>query len=99
MIDVLFVNVRKKAVHWINTFPRLCAGRIFEIILPRDWEDPPFQWANCNLAYFWVATCCINKANYMEYSETINSMFRCYRDAAQCYVYLSDVSVNNIDDD
>ncbi|KAJ9612530.1 hypothetical protein H2200_004127 [Cladophialophora chaetospira] len=51
------------------------------------------------LEYFWVDTCCINKANHTEYSEAINSMFRWYRDAAHCYVYLSDVLVNSIDDD
>ena len=44
------------------------------------------------LQYFWVDTCCINKANYTELSQTINSMFRWYRDATRCYVYLSDVS-------
>jgi hypothetical protein len=49
------------------------------------------------LEYFWVDTCCINKANNTEYSEAINSMFRWYREAAQCYVYLSDVSVHNAD--
>jgi hypothetical protein len=42
--------------------------------------------------HFWVDTCCINKANNNELSEAINSMFRWYRDAAKCYVYLSDVS-------
>jgi hypothetical protein len=52
-----------------------------------------------NLEYFWVDTCCINKANNTEYSEAINSMFRWYRDAAQCYIYLTDVSINNVDDD
>lgn len=44
------------------------------------------------LRYFWVDTCCINKANYTELSQAINSMFRWYRNAARCYVYLSDVS-------
>jgi hypothetical protein len=44
------------------------------------------------LRYFWVDTCCINKSNYTELSEAINSMFRWYRDAVTCYVYLSDVS-------
>jgi len=44
------------------------------------------------LQYFWVDTCCINKANYTELSQAINSMFRWYRNAARCYVYLSDVS-------
>ena len=47
------------------------------------------------LDYFWVDTCCINKANHAELSEAITSMFRWYRDAQHCYVYLSDVSVSN----
>jgi hypothetical protein len=41
--------------------------------------------------HFWVDTCCIDKSNNTELSEAINSMFRWYRDAAKCYVYLSDV--------
>jgi tetratricopeptide (TPR) repeat protein len=43
------------------------------------------------LQYFWIDTCCINKANFTELSEAINSMFRWYNEAARCYVYLSDV--------
>jgi hypothetical protein len=43
------------------------------------------------LEYFWIDTCCINKADFTELSEAINSMFRWYRNAARCYVYLSDV--------
>ncbi|KAH7012389.1 vegetative incompatibility protein HET-E-1 [Macrophomina phaseolina] len=42
------------------------------------------------LQYFWVDTCCIDKANKVELSQAINSMFRWYRDATRCYVYLSD---------
>lgn len=42
--------------------------------------------------HFWVDTCCINKANHAELSEAITSMFRWYRDAVKCYVYLADVS-------
>jgi len=49
------------------------------------------------LRYFWVDTCCIDKANHNELSEAINSMFRWYREAARCYVYLSDVSMHNSD--
>ncbi|KAH8802476.1 beta transducin-like protein HET-E2C*4 [Xylogone sp. PMI_703] len=53
------------------------------------------------LQYFWVDTCCINKANYAELQYAINSMFRWYRNATRCYVYLSDVSsppsYNNIE--
>ena len=47
------------------------------------------------LEYFWVDTCCINKANHAKLSEAIASMFRCHCDAQHCYVYLSDVSVSN----
>jgi hypothetical protein len=44
------------------------------------------------LQYFWVDTCCIDKSSSAELQEAINSMFRWYRDAATCYVYLTDVS-------
>jgi hypothetical protein len=44
------------------------------------------------LQYFWVDSCCIDKSSSAELSEAINSMFRWYRNAAKCYVYLSDVS-------
>lgn len=44
------------------------------------------------LQYFWVDTCCINKANKAELSRSINSMFRWYQSAKLCYVYLSDVA-------
>jgi hypothetical protein len=44
------------------------------------------------LQYFWVDTCCINKANKAELSLAIRSMFRWYQKATKCYVYLSDVS-------
>jgi len=47
--------------------------------------------------YFWVDTCCIDKSNSTELAEAINSMFRWYRDAAKCYVYLPDVSSPVID--
>ncbi|OCT52689.1 hypothetical protein CLCR_09605 [Cladophialophora carrionii] len=50
-----------------------------------------------NLTHFWVDTCCINKANSTEYSEAINSMFRWYRNADKCYVYLVDVSSHGED--
>jgi hypothetical protein len=50
------------------------------------------QAARDGLQHFWVDTCCINKANKAEHSLAIQSMFRWYRNAARCYVYLSDVS-------
>jgi hypothetical protein len=53
------------------------------------------QAARDGIQYFWVDTCCIDKSNNTELSEAINSMFRWYRNATKCYVYLSDVSTNN----
>lgn len=41
----------------------------------------------------WVDTCCIDKTNGAELSEAINSMFRWYRKAGVCFVYLADVDV------
>jgi hypothetical protein len=49
------------------------------------------------LHYFWVDTCCIDKSSSAELTESINSMFRWYREAAKCYVYLSDVSEKDSD--
>lgn len=47
------------------------------------------------LEYFWVDTCCIDKTSSSELTEAINSMFRWYRNAARCYVYLTDVSTRS----
>ncbi|TVY78253.1 Vegetative incompatibility protein HET-E-1 [Lachnellula suecica] len=44
------------------------------------------------LKHFWVDTCCIDKSSSTELAEALNSMYRWYRDAAKCYVYLLDVS-------
>jgi hypothetical protein len=55
------------------------------------------QASRDGLQNFWVDTCCIDKSNSTELSEAIISMFRWYRDAAKCYVYLSDVSAVDLD--
>jgi hypothetical protein len=52
------------------------------------------QAAQDKLQYFWVDTCCIDKWNLAELSKSINSMFQWYKNAARCYVFLSDVSVS-----
>jgi hypothetical protein len=49
------------------------------------------------LQHVWADTCCINKSNSTELSEAITSMFRWYRNATKCYVYLEDVSTNGHD--
>jgi hypothetical protein len=51
------------------------------------------------LDYFWVDTCCIDKANNTELSKAINSMFRWYQDAKKCYVFLSDVENDTLEGD
>ncbi|KAK2760573.1 het domain protein [Colletotrichum kahawae] len=43
------------------------------------------------LRFLWVDTCCIDKTSSAELSESINSMYRWYRDAKFCIAYLSDV--------
>src|SRR3954469_18826418 len=45
--------------------------------------------------YAWIDTCCIDKKNSTELSEAINSMYRWYRDAEVCYVFLADVSAGD----
>ncbi|KAK5739471.1 hypothetical protein LTS12_025272 [Elasticomyces elasticus] len=52
-----------------------------------------------DLHYFWADTCCINKADFTEITEAINSMFNWYSRATKCYVYLADVSANKRDQD
>ncbi|KAF2028685.1 HET-domain-containing protein, partial [Setomelanomma holmii] len=51
------------------------------------------------LKHFWVDCCCINKADCAELSQAIRSMFRWYRNAARCYVFLSDVDMSAWEDD
>ncbi|KAI1334196.1 P-loop containing nucleoside triphosphate hydrolase protein [Xylariaceae sp. FL0016] len=48
------------------------------------------------LRYIWIDTCCIDKSDAIELQTAINSMFRWYRDAKRCYVYLPDVSLSTM---
>jgi hypothetical protein len=57
------------------------------------------QAAQDGLLYSWIDTCCIDKSNSTELSEAINSMFRWYKNAAKCYVFLNDVSMRKMDVD
>ncbi|KAI1328745.1 HET-domain-containing protein [Xylariaceae sp. FL0255] len=46
----------------------------------------------------WNDTCCINKSDLAELSESINSMYRWYSESAVCIVYLQDVmTLSDID--
>jgi len=51
-----------------------------------------------SLEFFWIDTGCINKVNKAELAHAIKSMFRWYQKAAKCYVYLTDVSTLNMDE-
>ncbi|KAI0162120.1 HET-domain-containing protein [Xylariaceae sp. FL1272] len=61
--------------------------------------------AFCDLAkreghrYAWADTCCIDKSSSQELSEAINSMFRWYKDADICLVYLYDYAITSVDDE
>ncbi|KAI0123227.1 heterokaryon incompatibility, partial [Xylariales sp. AK1849] len=57
------------------------------------------QAALDGLHYFWVDTCCIDKSNSAELSEAIKSMFCWYKNAAQCYFNLPDVSKSICEND
>ncbi|KAF5334002.1 hypothetical protein D9758_017533 [Tetrapyrgos nigripes] len=48
---------------------------------------------NYDFEWIWIDSCCINKESSAELSEAINSMYQYYEDAAVCYVYLCDVSI------
>jgi hypothetical protein len=48
--------------------------------------------ASDDLKHFWVDTYCIDKSSSAELQEAINSIFKWYKNASKCYVYLSDVS-------
>ncbi|KAK1756311.1 heterokaryon incompatibility protein-domain-containing protein [Echria macrotheca] len=69
--------------------------------LPRDEVKSMKGWGKINYCrkqaacngydWVWVDTCCIDKSSSAELSEAINSMFRWYKNAEICYVYLADV--------
>lgn len=52
-----------------------------------------------NIRYVWVDTCCIDKSSSAELTESINSMYKWYQGSDVCYVYLTDVSKANFDNE
>jgi len=44
-----------------------------------------------SIEWLWVDTCCIDRTNSQELTESINSMFDWYRNASLCIAYLEDV--------
>ncbi|KAL5319100.1 hypothetical protein ACEPPN_014170 [Leptodophora sp. 'Broadleaf-Isolate-01'] len=49
------------------------------------------------LDYAWVDTCCIDKTSSADLSEAINSMYRWYKEAEICCVFLFDVRLKTSD--
>lgn len=79
------------------TFAEIVAHEGWWKIGYRKLEFCAEQASKDGLKYFWVDTCCINKADLYELSEAITSMYKWYRNAKKCYVYLSDVSTRTSD--
>ena len=54
---------------------------------------------NRGFLWVWIDTCCIDKKSSTEVSEAINSMYRWYHGAGECYAYLFDIIWNpqNVD--
>ncbi len=48
------------------------------------------------ITHCWIDTCCIDKSSSAELTEAINSMYRWYRNAKICYVYLDDLAPNTV---
>jgi hypothetical protein len=55
------------------------------------------QSLRMGIKHTWIDTCCISKSSSAELSEAINSMYKWYRDAVVCFVYLADVHVTQSD--
>ena len=52
--------------------------------------------AAAQYTYAWCDTCCIDKDSSAELSESINSMFRWYKNAGVCYAFLYDVTARMV---
>jgi len=48
--------------------------------------------------WLWIDTCCINRKDSAELSESINSMFKWYLNAEVCLAYLADVVKDDMDE-
>lgn len=78
------------------TFYDLAAGKGMS---KAGWDKIRFcmkQAARDGLHFSWVDTCCIKKDDTTELQYSINSMFRWYKEAAKCYVLMTDVSTSGL---
>ena len=46
-----------------------------------------------NVHWLWLDACCIDKRNTAEVAKSINSMYKWYQNAKECYAFLPDVNV------
>lgn len=49
--------------------------------------------------WVWIDTCCIDKSSSAELTESINSMYRWYQNAHECYAYLVDFAPGSLPQD
>jgi hypothetical protein len=89
-------RLERNNVHTLLHDPSPAARQaIAKVKAKRAYGKVLFCWhqaAREGLVYFWIDSCCIDKSSSAELSEALNSMFRWYRRAANCYVYLADFS-------
>lgn len=75
------------------TFKDLC-----ELPVENLRKDPASEkiFKTCEIAlsygcdYCWIDSCCIDKSNFSEWSEAVNSMFKWYQNSTFCIAYLND---------
>lgn len=75
--EVLFEDIRSNTADRKATWPKV--KETCRLSLERGLE------------HVWIDNCCIDKSSSAELSETINSMFMYYEEAAICWAYLADV--------
>ena len=71
---------------WVHRRPEIGAREGYQKIssLCTEAQSYGFSWV-------WIDTCCIDKKSSAELSEAINSMYKWYQQASECYAYLTDV--------
>jgi len=75
--EVLFQDIKS------GTAKDKVGYRKIQFCVDQAWSD--------GLRFCWVDTCCIDKTSSAELQTAINRMFRWYRYAIRCYVYLADI--------
>ncbi|KAI0547968.1 heterokaryon incompatibility protein-domain-containing protein [Xylaria curta] len=77
------------------TFQDMRTGSVTEKIGWLNMKSACRLAAQNGFQYLWTNTCCIDNSSSDELSEALNSMFRWFKRAGQCLVYLGDVSTKS----